>query len=108
MASCRCTSLKHENHPGRVCENLATESDGYCKACHDLTRGDAKLRYRSPAVPADVEQTADGFRLRFDEPAYGIATGQTAGDPSCVLTCVITYPCHVVVPSCLRGRQAGH
>jgi tRNA-uridine 2-sulfurtransferase len=43
-----------------------------------VTRADAKLRYRSPVVPADVEQTADGFRLWFDEPAYGIATGQTA------------------------------
>ena len=43
-----------------------------------VTRGDAKLRYRSPALPADVEATADGFRLQFDEPAYGVATGQTA------------------------------
>ena len=43
-----------------------------------VTRGDAKLRYRSPALPADVEATADGFRLRFDEPAYGVASGQTA------------------------------
>jgi tRNA-uridine 2-sulfurtransferase len=43
-----------------------------------VTRGDAKLRYRSPAVPADVEQTPDGFQLNFDEPAYGVATGQTA------------------------------
>ena len=43
-----------------------------------VTRGDAKLRYRSPALPADVEQTPEGFRLRFDEPAYGVAPGQTA------------------------------
>jgi tRNA-specific 2-thiouridylase len=43
-----------------------------------VTRGDAKLRYRSPALPADVEQTQEGFQLRFDEPAYGVATGQTA------------------------------
>ena len=43
-----------------------------------MTRGDAKLRYRSPALPADVEETPDGFQLRFDEPAYGVATGQTA------------------------------
>jgi tRNA-specific 2-thiouridylase len=43
-----------------------------------VTRGDAKLRYRSPALPADVEETAEGFRLRFDEPAYGVAPGQTA------------------------------
>jgi tRNA-uridine 2-sulfurtransferase len=38
----------------------------------------AKLRYRSPAVPATVEQTAAGFRLRLDEPAYGVARGQAA------------------------------
>jgi tRNA-specific 2-thiouridylase len=43
-----------------------------------VTRGDAKLRYRSPAFPADVEVTGDGFRLHFDEPAYGVAVGQTA------------------------------
>ena len=43
-----------------------------------VTRGDAKLRYRSPALPADIEATADGFRLQFDEPAYGVAAGQTA------------------------------
>ena len=40
-----------------------------------VTRGDAKLRYRSPAVAADVEATADGFRLRLDEPAFGVAAG---------------------------------
>ena len=38
----------------------------------------AKLRYRSPAVPATVEQTANGFRLQLDEPAYGVARGQAA------------------------------
>ena len=43
-----------------------------------VTRGDAKLRYRSPTLPADVEQTHEGFQLRFDEPAYGVASGQTA------------------------------
>ena len=41
-----------------------------------VTRGDAKLRYRSPALPADVEATADGFRLCFDEPAYGVASAR--------------------------------
>jgi len=43
-----------------------------------VTRGDAKLRYRSPAVAADVQATDDGFRLRLDEPAFGVAAGQTA------------------------------
>ena len=38
----------------------------------------AKLRYRSPGVPARVEATATGFRLRLAEPAYGVARGQAA------------------------------
>jgi tRNA-specific 2-thiouridylase len=38
----------------------------------------AKLRYRSPAVPARVAATASGFRLDLDEPAYGVARGQAA------------------------------
>jgi tRNA-uridine 2-sulfurtransferase len=38
----------------------------------------AKLRYRSPALPATVEETATGFRLRLDVPAYGVARGQAA------------------------------
>ena len=37
-----------------------------------------KLRYRSPAVAASAEATARGFRLRLDEPAYGVAVGQAA------------------------------
>jgi tRNA-specific 2-thiouridylase len=41
-------------------------------------RVEAKLRYRSPAVGAGVEQTARGFRLSLDEPAYGVAHGQAA------------------------------
>jgi tRNA-specific 2-thiouridylase len=42
------------------------------------TRVEAKLRYRSPAVPAAVEPTPSGFRLHLDEPAYGVARGQAA------------------------------
>jgi tRNA-specific 2-thiouridylase len=42
------------------------------------TRVEAKLRYRSPALPATVERTASGFRLCLDEPAYGVARGQAA------------------------------
>ncbi len=44
----------------------------------DVTRADVKLRYRSPAVGVTVEPTARGFRLRLDEPAYGVAPGQAA------------------------------
>jgi tRNA-specific 2-thiouridylase len=41
-------------------------------------RVEAKLRYRSPAVPATVAFVPGGFALELDEPAYGVAPGQTA------------------------------
>jgi tRNA-specific 2-thiouridylase len=44
----------------------------------DVARAEAKLRYRSPAVACSVEETEDGFALTLDEPAFGVAPGQTA------------------------------
>jgi len=44
----------------------------------DVERADAKLRYRSPAVPATVASTAGGFERERDEPADGVARGQAA------------------------------
>jgi tRNA-uridine 2-sulfurtransferase len=41
-------------------------------------RVEAKLRYRSQAVPARVEATGDGFLLSLDEPVYAVAPGQAA------------------------------
>src|SRR5207248_3546005 len=38
-----------------------------------VSRVDAKLRYRSPALPAEALETESGFRLLLDEPAYGAA-----------------------------------
>jgi tRNA-specific 2-thiouridylase len=43
-----------------------------------VERAHAKLRHRSPALPATVEPTPSGFRLRLDEPAFGVARGQAA------------------------------
>jgi tRNA-specific 2-thiouridylase len=43
-----------------------------------VTRGDVKLRYRSPAVPGAVAASEGGFEVRLDQPAYGVASGQTA------------------------------
>jgi tRNA-uridine 2-sulfurtransferase len=43
-----------------------------------LARAEAKLRYRSPATQADVTPTENGFRLRLDEAAFGVAPGQAA------------------------------
>jgi tRNA-specific 2-thiouridylase len=42
------------------------------------TRVDAKLRYRSPAVPARVEHGPGGVELHLERPAFGVASGQTA------------------------------
>ncbi len=44
----------------------------------DVERAEAKLRYRSPAVAADVSRRPGGFELNLDEPAYGVARGQAA------------------------------
>ena len=44
----------------------------------DVTRVEAKLRYRSAAIAATVVPTASGFRLTLDAPAYGVAPGQAA------------------------------
>jgi tRNA-specific 2-thiouridylase len=43
-----------------------------------VERAEAKLRYRSPAVPARVRPTGEGFELELDEPAEGVALGQAA------------------------------
>ena len=43
-----------------------------------VTRVDAKLRYRSPAVAATVEAARGSFRLELDERAFGVARGQAA------------------------------
>jgi tRNA-specific 2-thiouridylase len=43
-----------------------------------VERAEAKLRYRSAPIAATVESRADGFRLRLDQPAYGVAPGQAA------------------------------
>ena len=43
-----------------------------------VERADAKLRYRSDPVPAQVEPTSDGFRLELARPGYGVAPGQAA------------------------------
>ncbi|MEO5577186.1 MAG: tRNA 2-thiouridine(34) synthase MnmA, partial [Gaiellaceae bacterium] len=43
-----------------------------------VERVEAKLRYRSPAVPARVLPLPDGFALELEEAAYGVAPGQIA------------------------------
>jgi tRNA-specific 2-thiouridylase len=43
-----------------------------------VERVHAKVRYRSPGAAARVEATERGFNLQLEEPAYGVAPGQTA------------------------------
>ena len=58
---------------------LATRELGARGRLHvPVDRAEVKLRYRSPAVRADVIPTESGFRLAFDVPTYGAAPGQSA------------------------------
>jgi tRNA-specific 2-thiouridylase len=43
-----------------------------------VQRADAKLRFRSAAVPARVRASNGGFALDLEEPAHAVATGQVA------------------------------
>ncbi|MET0261087.1 MAG: tRNA 2-thiouridine(34) synthase MnmA [Gaiellaceae bacterium] len=43
-----------------------------------VSRAEAKLRYRSPAVETAVGPAAGGFRLELAQPVYGVAPGQAA------------------------------
>lgn len=43
-----------------------------------VSRAQAKLRYRSPPVPARVTAANGGFSLLLEEPAHAVATGQVA------------------------------
>jgi tRNA-specific 2-thiouridylase len=43
-----------------------------------VAKAHAKLRARSPLVPADVLETERGFTVRLAEPLHGVARGQTA------------------------------
>jgi tRNA-uridine 2-sulfurtransferase len=43
-----------------------------------VEHAEAKLRYRSEPVAAQVHGTAGGFRLELERPVYGVAAGQAA------------------------------
>jgi tRNA-specific 2-thiouridylase len=60
-------------------EALARSSVRARGALHvPVERAQAKLRYRSEAVPARVEPEPGGFRLDLEEPVLGVAAGQVA------------------------------
>jgi tRNA-specific 2-thiouridylase len=70
--------------------SLATTSVDVCGTLHaPVERVDAKLRYRSPALPARVTPKPDGFALELEQPAYGVAPGQIAAlyDDGAVVGC---------------------
>jgi tRNA-specific 2-thiouridylase len=62
--------------PRRALEVREIEVEG--RLYLPLDRAEAKLRYRSEPVPARVESTEAGFRIRPDEPAAAVAPGQVA------------------------------
>lgn len=56
------------------CRRLAAQGRIYVPT----DRAHVKVRHRAVAVPADVEETGDGFVLSFDEPVDAVARGQVA------------------------------
>ena len=50
MNACRCTSLRHPEHLGCVCEKMATEPDGYRQSCHDHHDAATAALGRSPGI----------------------------------------------------------
>jgi tRNA-specific 2-thiouridylase len=60
-------------------ESLAVETISARGRLYVLVeRAEVKWRYRSRAVTAAVEATEHGFLVALDEPAFGVAAGQTA------------------------------
>src|SRR3954470_19618515 len=60
-------------------ESLAVETISARGRLYVLVeRAEVKWRYRSPAVTAAVEATEHGFLAALEEPAFGVAAGQTA------------------------------
>ncbi|NUT54781.1 MAG: tRNA 2-thiouridine(34) synthase MnmA [Thermoleophilia bacterium] len=68
-----------------ACSTVAVRGTLYAP----VSRVEAKLRYRSPALPARVTETRDGFTLELERPAYGVAPGQIAAlyDDGAVVGC---------------------
>jgi tRNA-uridine 2-sulfurtransferase len=56
----------------------ATRVEAHGRLYAPVERAAAKLRYRSPAVPARVRTANGGFTLDLDEPAHAVAPGQVA------------------------------
>ena len=59
-------------HASLACTHVAVRGRLYVPVGH----AEAKLRYRSPALPARVTPRPGGFGLELDEPAFGVAAGQ--------------------------------
>lgn len=57
---------------------LSTEVEVRGRLHVPVERAEAKLRYRSPAVPARVVPTETGFRLELERPVSAVAAGQVA------------------------------
>ena len=59
-------------HRALACTHLDVEGTLHTA----VRRADAKLRHRSLALPARVEETEAGFALQLERPAFGVAPGQ--------------------------------
>jgi tRNA-uridine 2-sulfurtransferase len=63
---------------GSEADLATTRVEAHGRLYAPVERAHAKLRYRSPAVPARVRAANGGFTLDLDEPAHAAAPGQVA------------------------------
>jgi len=61
---CRCTNARHKDHLGKHCTAPATESDDYCKYCHDKAANEAMAAILPANIPIQFQvQLQDRFTL---------------------------------------------
>ncbi|MDO4573873.1 MAG: tRNA 2-thiouridine(34) synthase MnmA [Planctomycetia bacterium] len=66
-------------HDELACETLeAADVNWQIDVPSEPFRCTVKIRYRTPALPAEVTPKEGGFSVRFERPVFGIAPGQAA------------------------------
>lgn len=48
--NCRCENPRHADHAGGPCAAVATETDNYCKPCHDNAADEAMAAIKVPIL----------------------------------------------------------
>ena len=94
-AQCRCANTRHTDHLGEHCTAQATESDNYCKYCHDKAADEAMAAILPTNIPIQHQlRLADRFTLsdslRIGKVSQFYKTNRWAAALAVIVTCVST------------------